>query len=386
MSDIISIQSIASISALGDSPEEIWKQWNRNTHLFQQVNFGDQKAWGSFLADASKAKVEALRNADLKYKALDDTVLMAIIASRKAVAQAGWKEQSTFGINIGSSRGATALFEKHHEEFLNTGKAPLLTSPVTTLGNISSWVAQDLGTSGAELSHSITCSTSLHALLNGVAWLRSGMADKFLVGGSESPLTAFTIAQMQALKIYSREPEHAAFPSRAMDASKKFPSMILGEAAAVCCLEKGASSNALAVVESVGYATEKLQHNTSISADADCLQASMRMALSAIDVSEIDAIVMHSPGTVRGDASELKAVQAVFGTKQPLLTTTKWKNGHTFGASGLLNVELAVMMLRHQYFIGSPFGEPSRTAKLRKIMVNAVGFGGNAVSAVIGLP
>jgi hypothetical protein len=29
-----------------------------------------------------------------------------------------------------------------------------------------------------EISHSITCST-LHAVLNGIAWLKSGMVDKF---------------------------------------------------------------------------------------------------------------------------------------------------------------------------------------------------------------
>jgi 3-oxoacyl-(acyl-carrier-protein) synthase len=38
------------------------------------------------------------------------------------------------------------------------------------LGNISSWVAHDLQSSGPEISHSITCSTALHAVLNGVAW------------------------------------------------------------------------------------------------------------------------------------------------------------------------------------------------------------------------
>ncbi|RYD87210.1 MAG: beta-ketoacyl synthase, partial [Sphingobacteriales bacterium] len=164
------------------------------------------------LSKYSKNMLGTIRESNDKYKFLDDSVLLAIAASRMAVKQAGWDNDDTFGINIGSSRGATGLFEKHHQEFLETGKAPLLTSPVTTLGNISSWVAQDLASNGPELSHSITCSTSLHALLNGVAWLRSGMADKFLVGGSEAPLTAFTIAQMQALKIYSREPETAEYP------------------------------------------------------------------------------------------------------------------------------------------------------------------------------
>ena len=112
-----------------------------------------------------------------------------------------------------------------------------LSSPTTTLGNISSWVAHDLQTKGPEISHSITCSTALHALINGVAWLKSGMANKFLVGGSEAPLTPFTIAQMKAMRIYAKG--NSDYPCRAMDLQKKQNTMVLGEAASIACLELG---------------------------------------------------------------------------------------------------------------------------------------------------
>ena len=79
-----------------------------------------------------------------------------------------------------------------------------LVSPTTTLGNISSWVAYDLGVKGATLSHSITCSTACTGL-NACAWLKGGMAKRFLVGGSEAPLTDFTVAQMRSLGIYSKK-------------------------------------------------------------------------------------------------------------------------------------------------------------------------------------
>jgi 3-oxoacyl-[acyl-carrier-protein] synthase II len=57
--------------------------------------------------------------------------------------------------------------------------------------------------------------------------------------------------------------------------------------------------------------------------------------------------------------------------------------GHTFGASGMLSLELAVLMLKHNHFIPSPFLPQDAGRPLRKIMVNAVGFGGNAVSVLI---
>ena len=380
----ISITAIASVSPLGNDPKTIWENYQNPNHCFTEHFLDHKKTLVAKLDANSNALVDSLKQSDIKYKSLDKTVLYAMTASRQAIQNAGWTTNDVFGINIGSSRGATDLFEKHHQEYLGTGKAQTLASPTTTLGNISSWVAHDLQSSGPEISHSITCSTALHALLNGVAWLRAGMADKFLVGGSEAPLTDFTIAQMRALKIYSNNEE--AWPCRAFDLEKTQNSLILGEGAAVCCLELGKKENAIAYIEGIGYATEILEHNISISAEAICFQKSMKMALQNTDLAQVDAIVMHAPGTKVGDLTEYKAIQKVFSTDLPMLTTNKWKIGHTFGASGILSIEMAILMLQHQEFIGVPFAKKQTPRKqIHKILVNAVGFGGNAVSVLLSL-
>ncbi|GGA66665.1 beta-ketoacyl synthase [Flavobacterium palustre] len=382
MSTIISITALASISPLGNDPKTIWENYLSEKHFFSKKYLDNQESWVATLNDDSKEIVSKLQASDIKYKSLDNSVLYAMAASRKAVKDAGWDKDAVFGINIGSSRGATDLFERHFQEYLETGKAQILASPTTTLGNISSWVGHDLQSTGPEISHSITCSTALHSLLNGVAWLRAGMADKFLVGGSEAPLTDFTIGQMRALKIYSHSEE--AYPNQALNLEKKLNSMILGEGASVCCLEIGKKENALAFIEGIGYATEILEHNISISAEATCFQKSMKMALQNTNPDEVDAIVMHAPGTKAGDLTEYKAIQKIFGDSLPLLTTNKWKIGHTFGASGILSVELAILMMQHNQFIGVPFAKAQTQAKpINKVLVNAVGFGGNAVSVLL---
>jgi 3-oxoacyl-(acyl-carrier-protein) synthase len=391
----ISITAIASISPLGISSDEIWSNYLHDDHFFEKRKIGESTEWVAPLSQEAQLQIDKLRNSDTKYKRLDDTVLFTIYASRKAVEKAHWKANADFGVNIGSSRGATALFEKYYEEFIENKKSSTLSSPTTTLGNISSWVAHDLQTKGPEISHSITCSTALHALLNGVAWINSGMTDKFLVGGSEAPLTPFTIAQMKALKIYAKMSPSAQsrnllsvdYPCRALDLNKKQNTMVLGEGAAVACLEKGMPSNALAVIEGVGFATEILEHNTSISADAKCFQRSMKMALGQIKPAEVDVIVMHAPGTIKGDLSEMEAIKTVFQNTLPALTTNKWKTGHTFGTSGMLSLELGVLMIQHQKFVKVPFTEPKSTSnKINRVLVNAVGFGGNAVSILLKIP
>lgn len=384
MSKTISITSIASISPLGNDSKAVWENYQSANHCFTEHFLDHKNTLVAKLDEDSSVVIEALKQSDIKYKSLDKSVLYAMAASRKAIQNAGWTSNDVFGINIGSSRGATDLFEKHYQEYLVTGKAQTLASPTTTLGNISSWVAHDLQSSGPEISHSITCSTALHALLNGVAWLRSGMADKFLVGGSEAPLTDFTIGQMRALKIYSNSEEE--FPNRAFDLKKTQNGMILGEGAAVCCLEIGRKENAIAFTEGIGYATEILEHNISISAEATCFQKSMKMALQNTDLSEVDVIVMHAPGTKAGDLTEYKAIQKVFKEAMPMLTTNKWKIGHTFGASGMLSIEMGILMMQHQEFIGVPFAEVQKPRKqIRKVLVNSVGFGGNAVSILLSL-
>lgn len=371
------------MSPLGNEANLIWKQYLSPETLITTQMYDGQSRLVATIPQALRLQIDALRKEDSKYKALDETVLMAILASRQAVAQAGWQSGDAFGINIGSSRGATQLFEKYHKEFIETGKTATLTSPTTTLGNISSWIAHDLKSTGPEISHSITCSTALHAVLNAVAWLQSGMATKFLVGGSEAPLTAFTLAQMQALKIYA-QPDTTEYPCRAFDFTKTKNTMVLGEAAAVACLEVGDNPKALGYITGIGYATDDLQHNISISEEALCFQKSMAMALQNTTLEEVDAIVMHAPGTLKGDSSEYKAIQKIFGDTLPMLTTNKWKIGHTFGASGMLNLELALLMLQHQTFIGIPYvAEPNPRPQLRNILINAVGFGGNAVSILL---
>ena len=389
----IVIRGMGSISPLGCSSEEVWESYQSSSSCIGTRDLNEGPTPVAALGGRAESRLEELRREKEPYQRLDRTVAMALFASRQAVAQSGWSSSNDVGINIGSSRGATSLFESFHGAFLAHAhhRVPTLASPLTTLGNLSSWVAQDLRSDGMSFSHSVTCSTALQSLLNATAWLRSGMARRFIAGGTEAPLTAFTVAQMKALRIYS-DRLGEAYPSRplAMDAERN--SMVLGEGAAVFCVDRWDEkddSPVLAVVESVGYANERISHNASLSQEGECLYHSMRMALDGLDESRtVDAILLHAPGTLQGDRSELAAVCKLFGERIPYLCSNKWKIGHTLGASGALSLELAILMLQHQTYVPFPYpvlvnGEPG---KLRTILINASGFGGNAVSVILSRP
>lgn len=380
----ISITGMGSISPLGADRANIWRQYLSDKPLLVGQQVGEELLPVGRLQEESYALVREIRQGNARYRSVDPTVLYALYASRQALQEAGWEQGKDFGVNIGSSRGATTLFEEYHQNFLEQGKCAPLASPTTSLGNIASWVMQDAKGQGVAISHSITCSTALHALLNGIAWLHADMAEGFLVGGSEAPLTPFTLSQMKALKIYGSLSD--SYPCQPLLLEKLKNTMVLGEGSAVFAIEKGVRPNALAIVKGIGYATEVITHPVAISAQAEALRLSMQQALQGVAPAEVDVVIPHATGTIKGDEAEYHALREVFGQNLPRLTSNKWKIGHTFAASGALAIEMAVLMLQNQQFLPLPYLKKEAEAPLRNILINATGFGGNAVSVLIGLP
>ena len=380
----ISITGMGSISPLGADRANIWRQYLSDKPLLVGQRVGEELLPVGRLQEESYALIREIRQENARYRSVDPTVLYALYASRQALQETGWEQGKDFGVNIGSSRGATTLFEEYHQNFLEQGKCAPLASPTTSLGNIASWVMQDAKGQGVAISHSITCSTALHALLNGIAWLHADMAEGFLVGGSEAPLTPFTLSQMKALKIYGSLSD--SYPCQPLLLEKLKNTMVLGEGSAVFAIEKGVRPNALAIVKGIGYATEVITHPVAISAQAEALQLSMQQALQGVAPAEVDVVIPHATGTIKGDEAEYHALREVFGQNLPRLTSNKWKIGHTFAASGALAIEMAVLMLQNQQFLPLPYLKKEAEAPLRNILINATGFGGNAVSVLIGLP
>jgi 3-oxoacyl-[acyl-carrier-protein] synthase II len=392
--DHIVISGFGSISPLGFTSETVAESYKKGLPGFQYRELKGALTATAVLSPLAEAKLLALAKEKRAYQTLDRSVLMGIYASRLAVAKAGWQSsESEIGVNIGSSRGAVNLLESDWEQFREKGTVKTQSSPTTTLGNISSWVAQDLNTSGPIISHSVTCSTALQALANGFAWLKAGMAEKFLAGGTEAPLTPFTIAQMKALGIYSETTEPVLYPCRPHNPEKR-NTFVLGEGAAVFALEKVPFSvlkkqaEAPFILEGIGFGVEQIKSKTGISEDGLHFQKAMWNALKSTDPEEpIDLVIMHAPGTAAGDAAEMKALEQVFGAGNvPPVTSNKFLLGHTLGASGALSLEYALYIFKHQHFLNFPHASKLSTKPARpikRILINAAGFGGNAAALVV---
>ena len=380
-SALIAITGMGSISPLGSQREDIWRSYKSGGTKITSRD-SDSRFMASLELKEENLVLELLE-IDPKFKELDRTALLALVAAKKALSEARCTGTG-LTVNIGSSRGATSLFERHFEDFLRSRTVPARTSPTTTLGNISSWVAQE---SGADLSisHSATCSTALEAIANGIAWIRSGLCDRFLAGGSEAPLTDFTIAQMDALRITSLS--LSPYPCRPISDSQD-NTMVLGEGAALFALESindRSSTRPLGIIDGLGWGMEKISSASSITESGEALLAAMKMA---VDSSRLrpDIIALHAPGTRKGDRAELSAIQSLFGSEIPFLISNKWIIGHTLGASAALSLELAVLLLNYGEIFDFPYEvimQGEKPSKISTVMVNSSGFGGQAFSLIV---
>lgn len=371
------VKSIGSISALGKTKEEVLKSYQMANHTFTMHSKG--KWVGSIPIENDVIPLKREKS-NIPFHRLDRSVLLAMYATEMCSIAAKWEGMNDVSINIGSSRGATEIFEKYAQSYYNGEKLGPLSSPLTTSGNVSSWAAQYLGNSNHAFSHSVTCSTGMQSLLNGIAWLKSGMSNRFIAGATEAPLTPFTIAQMEAIKIYSNEKK---VPNKALDLEKQKNTFVLSEGAVAIGLELSLDVEGLAEIEGWGYSIEKIDHATSVSKQGLGLQSAMRKALDSAGNPEIDLIIAHAPGTLLGDQSEWNAIHSVFENKIPRVTGNKWKIGHSLATSGLLSIEFAILLLNDEIEDLNPFAKGDKPIKLNRIMVNASGFGGNCTSIIL---
>ena len=77
----IAITALSSISALGNNPEQIWENYLSDATLISSKKFSENAHFVAEISSDIRAEIDVLKKSDLKYKALDETVLLAILVS-----------------------------------------------------------------------------------------------------------------------------------------------------------------------------------------------------------------------------------------------------------------------------------------------------------------
>ena len=399
------IRGLSTISPLGSSRKEVSQTLTLGRAKAQWLNAAEQTRPVFPLTASGMNLVEEL-SSQARYQGLDRTTLLALTAARQTFAALRGERMELGCISIGSARGATNSLERSIAQHLaKEGTLAADTSPTTTAGNTTSWIAQEYleqeylvqedlrapksahSNTIASISTSMTCTSAFHALLIATAFLRGGMASAALFGGAESCLTSYTVAQLEALRIYSRE--RSEWPCRPCASSEHSSNtLVLGEGAGTAILLGGSVAYMPGDMEllGIGWALEATPSATGISEDGRGFQGAMLGALAGLPAGRVlDGVIMHAPGTSKGDEAELRAIEMVLGSVP--LCSTKHLTGHTYGASGMISLATAQVLLSEGGWSGFPY--PARVAPRpfeapRTLMINTAGFGGNAISIVVG--
>lgn len=116
---------------------------------------------------------------------------------------------------------------------------------------------------------------------------------------------------------------------------------------------------------------------------------------SGLQPSDIDYINLHGTGTQNNDIAEGTAIKRLFAPHYPKMSSTKTFTGHTLGASGGIEAVFSVLALQHGMVFPNlrletpmkdlpfvPEKELIKNVKMKHVLSNSFGFGGNCSSLI----
>ncbi len=390
----IAVTGIGIISAIGSGAEEnflalmekrtgIGKATVLDSALTQTHLFGEIKLTNDQLC----------KQLNWKGTAVSRTSLLSAVAIAEAVKSADMEDLSEVGLISATSVSGMDRSESFLGDFLLSGNTAEVERIITHDGGTTTrQVAQHFGIGGPINTISTACSSGVNAIAMGARMLRQRMVKQVIVGGTDG-LCRLTANGFNSLMILDTE------WCRPMSANRA--GLNLGEGAAYLVLEplEAAEARGAEVLATIsGWAnTNDAYHQTASSPDGDGAYRSMKLALqkAGLSPSDINYINAHGTGTPNNDQSESIAIDRLFENKKPPISSTKAYTGHTLAAAGAIEAVFCVMSLLHQRLLPNlnhsqpiaendwlPVTEPLET-KLRHVLSNSFGFGGNNSSVVI---
>jgi 3-oxoacyl-[acyl-carrier-protein] synthase II len=145
-------------------------------------------------------------------------------------------------------------------------------------------------------------------------------------------------------------------------------------------------------------------HRTRSNPDGGAIIGAMRAAIAdaGLTPGDIDYVNAHGTGTPENDKMETLGMLAVFGEDQggkgpPPISSNKSMIGHTLSAAGAVEAAFSLLTIRHGVLpptINHETPDPAipldvvpnvaREAKVRHVLSNSFGFGGQNVCLVLG--
>lgn len=286
---------------------------------------------------------------------------------------------------------ATAAAHRHrpfHELFL--------------FGAVADHIAERFGTKGSPISLSTACSSGATAIQMGVEAIRRGETAAALCIGTDGSVSAESLVRFSLLSALSTQndpPEAAAKPF-----SKNRDGFVMGEGAGALVLEDydhalARGATILGIVAGCGERGDGF-HRTRSSPDGKPAILAMQDALAdaGLNPGDVDYVNAHGTSTPENDKMEAMSCAAVFGERMATLPISSNKSmlGHTLTAAGAVEAVISFLTIANgripptiNYRNPDPaipldvVPNTARDAKVRTVLSNSFGFGGQNTCLVL---
>jgi 3-oxoacyl-[acyl-carrier-protein] synthase II len=235
------------------------------------------------------------------------------------------------------------------------------------------------------------CASGTNAVGHAFECVRSGRYQRVLAGGYDA-LTEMVFVGFDSLQ--------ASTPEKCRPFDRHRSGMVLGEGAAVLALENldlARKRRAPVLAEIIGYgiSTDNF-HITQPEPSGIGARQAMERALESAQISaaDVDYINAHGTATTFNDATEGKAIGALFDGVP--MSSTKSMMGHSLGAAGAIEAVVCLLALQHQFlpaninFTTSDDGvdlnivaNEAQPAVVSMALSNSFGFGGTNASILM---
>ena len=279
----------------------------------------------------------------------DRSTQFAIAASQMALSQAGelTADLDRSGVFIGTGIGGIETLEEQIGVLLEKGArrvSPFLV-PMMMPNAASAAVSMKYGFKGPAENTCTACAAGTHAIINAARLIASDRCDVVIAGGTESAFTGSSIAGFTNMTAFSSEGI-----SRPFDVDRD--GFVMGEGAGILLLEEiemALARGAEILAEILGGASNADAHHiTAPAPEGSGAKKCIELALKDSNVSndQVGYINAHGTSTPLNDLGEAQAINAVFGTSGPLVSSTKGVTGHTLGAAGAIEAVAVVLALQ----------------------------------------
>lgn len=339
----IAITGIGVASPLGNGFAAMGTSLSQNQCGLRSLTRFDAGQYHCRIAGETPDEGLILPRQDLRheYKRMDRFVQLAYSAGAEALAGAGLSEEKTenaflaLGVGMGGLPNMEAGVKQHLLQ------SPRQTSPYlipSLIPNMAmSFMARALNWTGDMRTYASACVSGIVALGEAMEKIKSGRAKWALAGGVEAVITPITWSGFEAMRALSRSNQVVPF-------AEKRDGMAPGEAAVMMvlesvetALERGAGIYGL--LYEPGYTT---QPEAFVSPGDEALKNVFEKALVHAGTDRPAAVMAQASGMRVGDELEARALEALPGGREIPVCSIKGHMGHSFAASGPLNIAAAI--------------------------------------------